>query len=88
MTKHALVGIIVLCFCSTFMTMLYQYASNGWKYESNPPIGSHHAATAEHAAPAPHGESAPSSMTATPMETPMAAPEETPLATPVVTPTP
>ena len=73
MSKHALVGILVLCFVSTFMTMLFQYASNGWKYETNPPLGGHSphhraAATPGHETPMPGGAVA----------TPMVVTEESP----------
>ncbi len=50
MSKNAIIGIIVLCFVSTFMTMLYQYASRGYLYEANPHISGdgHHAAEGGH----------------------------------------
>ena len=86
MSKHAIIGIIVLCFVSTFMTMLYQYASRSYLSESNPPIsggpnGGHHAAASHVGAPG-----APAHESATPqpaMESPGSAPMETP-----ATPTP
>lgn len=37
MFKHASVAILVLCFVCTFLTMIYQYGSRGWAYESNIP---------------------------------------------------
>jgi hypothetical protein len=82
MSKHALVGILVLCFVSTFMTMLYQYAGNGWKYETSPPMQMHGEghAPASHAAPGGHATPAPGGAVAQPMAV------ET--ATPVTTPTP
>ena len=77
MSKHALIGIIVLCFVSTFMTMLYQYASRSYLSESNPPIsggpnGGHHAAASHVAGPA-HESPTPQPA----MESPGAAPMET-----------
>ena len=94
MSKHALVGILVLCFVSTFLTMLYQYAGNGWKYESNPPLGSH--GSSHQAAPAGHETPMPGGAVATPMSVETAVPEgtATPLApapetaTPALSPTP
>lgn len=76
MSKNFIIGIIVLCFVSTFMTMVYQYASRGYLHESNPPIGGggHHAAV--------HAEGGNHEGAATPgpaVETPMSV--ETPAAT-------
>ena len=73
MSKNAIIGIIVLCFVSTFMTMVYQYASRGYLHESNPPIngsGGH----AVHAEGGHEGASTPGPAVETPMsvETPMA----------------
>lgn len=73
MSKNAIIGIIVLCFVSTFMTMVYQYASHGYLYEANPPIsgsGGH----AVHAEGGHEGTATPGPAVETPMsvETPMA----------------
>lgn len=77
MSKHAIIGIIVLCFVSTFMTMLYQYASRSYLSESNPPIsggpnGGHaaisHVAGPSHESPTPGPA----------VETPMMAPADSP----------
>ena len=101
MSKNAIIGIIVLCFVSTFMTMVYQYASRGYLHESNPPIngsGSHsvHAegghegtATPGPAVETPMSVETPAAETAAPTatETPGTAPVDTP-ATPVATPVP
>lgn len=89
MSKNAIIGIIVLCFVSTFMTMVYQYASRSYLYEANPhiPGGGGHAVTAEGG----HGGATTHEGAATPgpaVETPMSV--ETPTATeaPVATETP
>ncbi len=82
MSKNAIIGIIVLCFVSTFMTMVYQYASRSYLYEANPhiPGGGGHAVTAH------EGTATPGPAVETPMsvETPMAT--ETPAATATETP--
>ncbi|MBX3169296.1 MAG: hypothetical protein KF760_17965 [Candidatus Eremiobacteraeota bacterium] len=98
MSKNAIIGIIVLCFVSTFMTMVYQYASRGYLHESNPPIsgsGGH----AVHAEGGHEGADTPGPAVDTPMsvaetpaaptatETPGEAPVDTP-STPIATPVP
>ena len=95
MSKHAIIGIIVLCFVSTFMTMVYQYASRGYLSESNPPIsggpGGHHAVVSHEGAS--HEAATPGPAVETPMsvETPVsgeAPPSSEVPQTPAVTPTP
>lgn len=94
MSKHAIIGIIVLCFVSTFMTMVYQYTSRSYLSESNPPIsggpnGGHHAAVSHVEGPS-NETPAPAPAVETPMsvETPVSAPTatETPGMAPVDTP--
>lgn len=79
MSKNAIIGIIVLCFVSTFMTMVYQYASRSYLYESNPhiPGGGGHAVTAHQGGH--EGTATPGPAVETPMsvETPAAAATET-----------
>lgn len=41
MLKHAMVATLVLCFVCTFLTMIYQYGSHGWAYESSVPHMTH-----------------------------------------------
>lgn len=41
MSKHALTGTLVLCFVCTFLTMIYLYGRNGYKYENSLPEGAH-----------------------------------------------
>lgn len=95
MSKHALVGILVLCFVSTFLTMIYQYAKNGSAHESNPPItAGHHGAA--HGAPT-HTQTPSPEVVMTPMvsatplvvETPSMTESATPVSeAPVTTATP
>ena len=62
------------------MTMVYQYASISWRYESNPPLGAHgahHAAAEAHETPMPGGAvmtpmATEPNVTATPMPEPEA----------------
>ena len=100
MSKHAIIGIIVLCFVSTFMTMVFQYASRGYAHETYPPPGpdGHHAvhATGGHEGAA-GGHEPPAHETATPgpavdapmsVETPVPMTTETPAASETAVPAP
>ncbi|MFN8605887.1 MAG: hypothetical protein U0931_00010 [Vulcanimicrobiota bacterium] len=102
MSKHAIIGIIVLCFVSTFMTMLYQYASRGYAHETFPPpgpdghhsvhaSGGHEGAAGHEPAPAESATPGPAVETPMSMEPPAPLASETPAAataTPVATATP
>jgi len=85
MSKYAAVAILVLCFVCTFLTMIYQYGSRGWKHEDNIPGG--HGHTASHAAPAGH-ETPASHSTASPAPVVSATPEVSPTAAVSASPTP
>jgi hypothetical protein len=104
MSKHAIIGIIVLCFVSTFMTMVFQYASRGYAHETYPPPGpdGHHGVHASgghqgagghetpgHETPE-HEAVTPGPAVETPMsvETPVPVTTETPVATETTVPAP
>jgi hypothetical protein len=92
MSKNFIIGIIVLCFVSTFMTMVFQYASRGYLHETNPPISGsgHHAAAHSPEGGHHEGTATPGPAVETPMsvETPAVTSTETPAAAPTATETP